>query len=115
MSRFVISQTILFLSGLKIYTSPADKLSFIPGLSYNIRNSLRAEDYNSTDKTISDYPANNNSALNAQLATYYKVSEPVNLSFNIAWKSRFATMKDRYSYKMGTAIPNPYLQVGVSH
>jgi iron complex outermembrane recepter protein len=86
------------------------KLSLIPGISYNLRKSLQAEDYNSTDSTISDYPKNHNSAFNAQLATYYKVSKTINLNFNIAWKSRFATMKDRYSYRMGTAIPNPDLQ-----
>jgi iron complex outermembrane receptor protein len=79
-------------------------------MSYNLRKSLQAEDYNSTDSTISNYPKNKNDALNAQLATYYKISNAVNLSFNIAWKSRFATMKDRYSYRNGRAIPNPELQ-----
>ena len=79
-------------------------------MSYNLRKSLRAEDYNSTDSTISNYPKNQNDALNAQLATYYKISNAVNFSFNIAYKSRFATMKDRYSYRNGTALPNPDLK-----
>jgi iron complex outermembrane recepter protein len=95
--------------GFEDVFKPGNKLSLIPGMSYNLRNSLRAEDYNSTDKTISSYPHNKNDAFNAQLATYYKISDTINLSFNIAYKSRFATMKDRYSYKMGTAIPNPDL------
>jgi iron complex outermembrane receptor protein len=99
-----------FSLGIEDVYKPGSKLSFIPGISYNLRKSLRAEDYNSTDSTISNYPKNQNDALNAQLATYYKISNAINLSFNIAFKSRFATMKDRYSYSMGTAIPNPDLQ-----
>lgn len=95
--------------GIEDVFKPGNKLSFIPGMSYNLRSSLRAQDYNSTDKTITSYAANHNGALNAQLAAYYKFSDTLNISFNIAYKSRFATMKDRYSYKMGTAIPNPDL------
>ncbi len=99
-----------FSLGVENVYKPVNKLSFIPGLSYNLRKSLRAEDYNSTNDSISNYPANRNDALNAQLATYYKLSNTVNLSFNIAYKSRFATMKDRYSYRNGTALPNPDLK-----
>jgi iron complex outermembrane receptor protein len=96
--------------GIENVYKPGSKLSFIPGMSYNLRKSLRAENYNSTDTTISNYPKNQNDALNAQLATYYKISNSVSLSFNVAYKSRFATMKDRYSYRMGTALPNPDLK-----
>lgn len=99
-----------FSLGVENVYKPVNKLSFIPGFSYNLRKSLRAEDYNSTNDSISNYPANRNDALNAQLATYYKLSNTVNLSFNIAYKSRFATMKDRYSYRNGTALPNPDLK-----
>ena len=91
--------------GLENVYKPTSKLSFIPGVSYNLRNSLKAEDYNSTTDTITNYPANKNDALNAQVATYYKISDAINLSFNIAYKSRFATMKDRYSYRMGLQSP----------
>ncbi len=96
--------------GIENIYKAGNRLSFIPGMSYNLRRSLRAEDYNSTDSTISNYPGNQNDVLNAQLATYYKISNSLNFSFNIAYKSRFATMKDRYSYRNGSAIPNPDLQ-----
>jgi iron complex outermembrane receptor protein len=99
-----------FSLGIEDIFKAGSRLSLIPGMSFNLRKSLRAEDYNSSDSTISDYPKNQNSAFNAQLATYYKISNAINLNFNIAYKSRFATMKDRYSYRMGTAIPNPDLQ-----
>jgi iron complex outermembrane receptor protein len=99
-----------FSLGIEDIYKAGSKLSFVPGMSYNLRKGLRAENYNSSDSTISNYPKNQNDALNAQLATYYKISNTINLSFNIAYKSRFATMKDRYSYRNGSAIPNPDLQ-----
>lgn len=95
--------------GIEDVYKPGERLKFIPGMSYNLRKSLKAQDYNSDNNTISNYPKNQNDALNAQLATYYKISDTINLSLNIAWKSRFATMKDRYSYRNGSAIPNPDL------
>ena len=98
-----------FSLGIENVYKPGSKLSFIPGVSYNLRKSLRAEEYNSDADSISNYPKNKNDALNAQLATYYKISDAINLSFNIAYKSRFATMKDRYSHRNGSAIPNPDL------
>ena len=39
----------------------------------------------------------------------YVVSESGKLFFTYAEKSHFATMKDRYSYKFGKALPNPLL------
>jgi iron complex outermembrane recepter protein len=99
-----------FSLGIEEVYKPDSKLSFIPGISYNLRKSLQAENYNSSDSTITNFPKNQNDALNGQLATYYKISNSLNLSFKIAYKSRFATMKDRFSYRMGTAIPNPDLK-----
>jgi iron complex outermembrane recepter protein len=96
--------------GIENVFKAGNRLSFIPGMSYNLRKSLRAEDYNPADTSISNYPKNQNDVLNAQLATYYKISNSLNFSFNVAYKSRFATMKDRYSYRNGSAIPNPDLQ-----
>jgi iron complex outermembrane recepter protein len=89
---------------------PVGKLTLIPGIGYNLRKSLKAEDYNSKDQTISELPENTNDAFNAQLASYFKFSGSFSANFNIAYKSRFATMKDRYSYRSGTAIPNPDLK-----
>ena len=99
-----------FSAGIENVYKPSGKLSFIPGLSYNLRNSLQAEDYSTADSTITSYPKNRNDALNAQLGMYYKISNAINLSFNVAYKSRFATMKDRYSYRNATALPNPDLK-----
>ncbi len=99
-----------FSFGVEDIFSLGNQLKLIPGLSYNLRNSIQAEDYNSSSEVISMYPENKNSATNIQLAAFYQFTNHLDLSFTVAHKTRFATMKDRYSYKLGIAIPNPDLK-----
>ena len=86
-----------------------EQFSLIGGISYDLRKELQAQDYNSKTGVISDFPMDNTHALNAQLGGIFDLSATSQISFSIAHKTRFATMKDRYSYKLGTAIPNPGL------
>ena len=85
-------------------------LSLVPGISYNSRTSLRAENYESATRTISPFAGNNSNALNAQAGLFYNPTTQRQLSLTVARKTRFATIKDRYSYRMGSAIPNPDLK-----
>jgi iron complex outermembrane receptor protein len=78
------------------------------GLSYMDRVSTEAQQY--TNNVISDLPANNNNAWNLQGLVQYNLDTANVLSFSVARKTRFATIKDRYSYKFGTALPNPNLK-----
>jgi len=89
---------------------PVKGLKIIPGISYNLRKSIVAEDYNSTSQEINDFPANKNAAADLQMALYYRISEKISLGIMTAHRTRFATMKDRYSYKLGIALPNPELR-----
>lgn len=98
-----------FSIGVEDVYRPVVRLQIIPGISYNIRNSLGAQGYNSTTKEVFKYAANNNSALNFQVGTVYSFTESRVLRATASSKTRFATMKDRYSYRLGTAIPNPDL------
>ncbi|WP_232074115.1 TonB-dependent receptor plug domain-containing protein [Spirosoma aureum] len=86
------------------------RLSLVPGLSYNARKSLRAENYESTTKLITPFAGNNSTAFNAQAGLFFSPSTQRQVSFTVARKTRFATIKDRYSYRMGAAIPNPDLK-----
>lgn len=85
------------------------RLTIFPGISYNIRNSVQAQDFNADTQEIIDFPSNRNDAFNAQLGAFYQVSTHHDLKFTLSHKTRFATIKDRYSYRMGQAIPNPDL------
>ncbi len=96
--------------GLEDIYKPVEKLTFIPGVSYNIRQSIKAEYFNPTEDANSEFPSNTNDALNVQLASYYHFSNSFRANFNIAYKNRFATMKDRYSFRTGRSIPNPDLK-----
>jgi iron complex outermembrane receptor protein len=86
-----------------------ENLSFIGGISYDLRKSLQAKDDNSKTGVMSDFPKDDTHAWNIQFGGIYDLSSTRQISFSLARKTRFATMKDRYSYKLGTAIPNPYL------
>ncbi|MBK8677295.1 MAG: TonB-dependent receptor [Sphingobacteriales bacterium] len=88
-----------------------EKFILIPGIGYNARKNIVAQDYNSNSGTISDYPeAGTSTALNGQLGIFYYFKKNHKLSATASRKTRFATIKDRYSYRMGTAIPNPELK-----
>ncbi|GAB4028786.1 TonB-dependent receptor plug domain-containing protein [Spirosoma koreense] len=106
--RTFIDQTLSL--GVEDVIALGDRVSVVPGISYNSRQSLQAENYNSTTKTISPFPGNNSGALNAQAGLFYSPSGQRQFSFTVAKKTRFATVKDRYSYRMGAAIPNPNLK-----
>lgn len=88
----------------------SQKLSASAGISFNARESDGAEEYNSTTKKISQFPANKNSAWNIQAALSYQFTPSRSLEASFGRMTRFATIKDRYSYRMGTAIPNPDLK-----
>lgn len=95
-----------FSVGIEDEIFPADRLRIISGLSYNLRKSGLAENYDSETGTLTEFDRNQNTAINAQVAAYYRFSGKFSLSFTAAHKTRFATMKDRYSYRMGRSLPN---------
>lgn len=107
--RHFIDNTILV--GIEDIYKISSKFTVIPGVSYNIRKNLEAEDYNSTTKAISDFPdAGASDAFNAQVGFFYQLNQEQKFGATVSQKTRFATIKDRYSYRMGTAIPNPDLK-----
>jgi iron complex outermembrane receptor protein len=106
--RTFIDQTLSV--GLEDRLVLTKRLAVVPGLSYNARRSLRAENFNSRTREITPFPANDNAAFNAQAGLFYKATDRQQLSLTLARKTRFPTIKDRYSYRLGAAIPNPDLR-----
>ncbi|MBV5281798.1 MAG: TonB-dependent receptor [Paludibacter sp.] len=86
-----------------------DKINAIAGFSYNRRASIEAQNYFSTKDSIADFPSNTGNAINYQLGGIYNITSNQQLTLSASHKTRFPTLKDRYSYKMGKAIPNPDL------
>ena len=94
-----------------VYTA-FQNLKIIAGASYNLRKSVFADNVNDVQSNgaFNQFPKNENAAINTQVSTVYTVNQKVDLSLTAAYKTRFATMKDRYSYRSGTSLPNPDLK-----
>ncbi|MDR3713489.1 MAG: TonB-dependent receptor [Puia sp.] len=79
------------------------------GASFNTRQSLEAQNYNSKTGAITNFPSNDNNAVDVQAKLIYTLQPRQTFEFNVSRMTRFATIKDRYSYSLGTALPNPGL------
>lgn len=79
------------------------------GISYNRRASLEAAYYNTQRQEIIPFEENYNDALNGQISAAWAVSGQTRLFASLARKTRFPTLKDRYSFRLGAAVPNPGL------
>lgn len=82
-------------------------LSVILGLRQDFRNTIKAEDL--VNNQIVSFPLEDNKASTYQFSTAYQINEEHQISIYLSRTTRFPTLKDRYSYKMGKAIPNPGL------
>lgn len=99
-----------FTAGIDDVHKANDKLRLISGISYNMRMGTQAKSYDTGTNDFLSYPGDQNSSVNAQTAAEYSMSRSATITFSAAFKNRFATMKDRYSYRLGRGIPNPSLK-----
>jgi iron complex outermembrane receptor protein len=88
-------------AGVEENYSPVKDVLIIGGISYNFRDNIQADNYDS---------AKRDAALNAQAGLEYHIAKNQDVRFSLARKTRFATMKDRYSYRLGRSLPNPSLR-----
>lgn len=86
------------------------KLDLIVGASYDKRHEKQGQKYDST-RGVYNFPIKDSSAFNPQAGLIYHTSETGNAYLTVARKSRFPTIKQRYSGGLGSAIPNPDLNV----
>lgn len=84
--------------------SVTDKLTLVSGISYDMLRGRKAEDVNVSYDLASD------DALNGQLGLIYDINTDLMATASISHRSRFPTLKDRYSYRFGSAIPNAELE-----
>ena len=94
--------------GLEDTVTMTHRLYGIVGISEDLVHSAQAENLDS-QKVVSEFPHKNTSALNPQAGLFYTLGEPGTFRASVARKSRLPSIKDRYSYRLGSAIPNPYL------
>ena len=92
-----------------------EQTKLITGVSYDYRQSNRAEQYEKNCKktgkknTIYPFDIGNKQALNYQIKLTHNFDKSDEFSLSFAKKTRFATMKERYSRRFGKTEPNPFL------
>ena len=92
-----------------------EQTSLITGISYDKRDASRAEKFEkqcvSTHQknAICPFDIGNKHAFNYQIKLAHHFSEHDEFALSFAKKTRFATMKERYSRRFGRTEPNPFL------
>lgn len=84
------------------------RTAVVLGLSGDWLSSRRADDLRQGQ--ILPFPTGSTGVLNAQAGLWRAVSESGRWRLTFARKSRLPTMKDRYSYRLGLSVPNPWLR-----
>ncbi|MGB9610220.1 MAG: TonB-dependent receptor plug domain-containing protein [Bryobacteraceae bacterium] len=85
-----------------------ERLSAVLGFSADRLSALNAEDFQGG--RVLPFPRNSRAAFNGQAGLFYTLNSSMKARFTFARKTRLPTMKDRYSYRLGQAVPNPDLQ-----
>jgi len=86
-----------------------DKLSLVTGVSYDKRTNTDASTFTSNG-TPFEFEKGSAQAWNPQAGLFYRPTTDSDIHFTVARKSRFATLKDRFSTSFGTTLQNPNLK-----
>lgn len=99
----------LFSYAIEDSYTPLDNLRFVVGASYDQQKQIQAQ--NLIDNQLVSFPlSGTKDAYNIQGSAFYQIADDLQLHASLARKTRFPTIKDRFSYRLGTALPNPGLQ-----
>lgn len=82
-----------------------DKQYLVAGISFDRRRSEQADDV----ETGQPFDTNDADSWNPQIGYFIDIDERNEARLTLSKKSRFPTIKDRYSYRFGSALPNPGL------
>lgn len=86
-----------------------DALSLTPSYSHMIQPAQTVQVYNSGPQTFSPVHTDRSSADNVQLVAAYKLAYGGSLIAGASRKTRFPTIKERFSGGLGSVVPNPGL------
>jgi iron complex outermembrane recepter protein len=88
----------------------SSSLLLVTGIGHDARQTRQAQDYSSGTKVVSEFAHGDGSTNNGQVALQFTPTASWQWHASVARKSRFPTIKDRYSYRLGTALPNADLR-----
>lgn len=87
----------------------SDRLRFVASVGYSAQQGVEANYFDTNTQRITPLPGSEESALNAQGALLL-TTDAGEWHFTVARRTRFPTLKDRYSFRLGSALPNPDLK-----
>jgi len=90
-----------------IRSAISNDLTLSSGISYDFRDARYADN---PSVTGTRFAVKDQDAFNAQAGLEYAVNQSVEVYSGISRKARFATMFERYSYRLGAGQPNPALK-----
>lgn len=95
--------------GIEDTISLTENLNLVVGASYDTRKIVEAYKYESDLAGFERFDHDKNQAFNPQIGLFAKLDENNDARVTLSQKSRFATIKDRYSGSFGSRLPNPDL------
>jgi iron complex outermembrane receptor protein len=90
-----------------------DRLTLVPGASVSRRTAVKAENLTEPSRynyKIESFPLEKENGWNLQFASFFSIDNTNTINASVSRRTRFPSIKDRYSYRLGTAIPNPGLK-----
>ncbi|KYK93452.1 hypothetical protein ANH9776_08405 [Aggregatibacter actinomycetemcomitans serotype e str. ANH9776] len=100
----------------------SERTKLITGMSFDRREAKRAENYqarcpttNVRSQSICPFNVADKNVFNYQIKLVHSFDEQDEFSLGFAKKTRFPTMKDRYSYRLNRAEPNPFLDPEIAY
>lgn len=87
-----------------------DTIDVVGGISYDYRDLKRADYVISGTRNIDQYKLTNDDAINWQFAVINHISGTGEIHASVSDRTRFPTLKDRFSARFGAAVPNPSLK-----
>jgi iron complex outermembrane recepter protein len=87
-----------------------DNLNLVVGGSYDTRKIIEAYKYDSGLSGLEYFDHDKNHAFNPQIGLFAKLDDNNDARVTLSQKSRFATIKDRYSGSFSSRLPNPDLK-----
>lgn len=85
-----------------------DRWTVVAGISYDVSDTKEAQNF--VGGVVVPFQTGDADALNPQIGVFYKTTDTGIVRATVSHKTRFPTIKDRFSYRMGTADPNPDLK-----
>ncbi|MCC6203187.1 MAG: TonB-dependent receptor [Gammaproteobacteria bacterium] len=99
----------LFTFALEDTITLGDRLRLIAGLGYSAQRGVEANFYDTNLLVLQSLPESKESAWNIQGGLLYRSANAGEWHLSVARRTRFASIKDRYSFRLGSALPNPDL------